>query len=325
MAATPPLPESLASAKARGNNPSRCGFELCRHILMGVRETRVHRPDLVVSYGQHLLQQHASSLSHEMWAAYEQVVAMLLQYGRQPSKRAAAEVGADSEEMRTAQEYITALSAQFPESQRVKRLEGIMWEAKGEADLAMAEYDDILAEDPSNPLAVKRQIAVCRARGWRAEAAKRLCEYLQTFCSDPEGWLMLHELYLHSQQYKRAAFCIEELILINPMAYIYHIRAGEVTYTMGMASNGGSNDLLLTARKYFAHALELKPAHNLRALYGLLLCCAATSGAKASKASTAELLAFVQPAILEEYASCGGGHAAPMLKLAQGMMDTLAA
>ena len=79
------------------------------------------------------------------------------------------------------------------------------------------------------------------------------------------------------------------------------------------------------ARKYFAHALELKPAHNLRALYGLLLCCAATSGGKASKASTAELLAFVQPAILEEYASCGGGHATPMLKLAQGMMDTLAA
>jgi len=33
----------------------------------------------------------------------------------------------------------------------------------------------------------------------------------------------------------------------------------------------------------------------------------------------------VQPAILEEYASCGGGHATPMLKLAQGMMDTLAA
>ena len=79
------------------------------------------------------------------------------------------------------------------------------------------------------------------------------------------------------------------------------------------------------ARKYFAHALELKPAHNLRALYGLLLCCAATSGGKASKASTAELLAFVQPAILEEYASCGGSHATPMLKLAQGMMDTLAA
>ena len=77
--------------------------------------------------------------------------------------------------------------------------------------------------------------------------------------------------------------------------------------------------------EHFAHALELKPAHNLRALYGLLLCCAATSGGKASKASPAELLAFVQPAILEEYASCGGGHATPMLKLAQGMMDTLAA
>ena len=33
---------------------------------------------------------------------------------------------------------------------------------------------------------------------------------------------------------------------------------------------GGSHDLLLTARKYFAHSLELKREHNLRALYGLL-------------------------------------------------------
>ena len=77
------------------------------------------------------------------------------------------------------------------------------------------------------------------------------------------------------------------------------------------------------ARKYFAHALELKPAHNLRALYGLLLCCAATGGSKtkaAKERDTAELLAFVRPAIKEEYAACGN---APMLKLVEGMLLTL--
>jgi len=75
------------------------------------------------------------------------------------------------------------------------------------------------------------QVAIYRARGGSArlgnlaEAARRLSEYLSTFCSDAEGWLMLHELYLLTQQYKRASFCIEELILINPMSYIYHVQA----------------------------------------------------------------------------------------------------
>ena len=55
---------------------------------------------------------------------------------------------------------------------------------------------------------------------------------------------MLHELYLSQQQYKRAAFCVEELVLINPMAYIYHIRAGEIMYTLGMAPSGSHDQQL---------------------------------------------------------------------------------
>ena len=59
-----------------------------------------------------------------------------------------------------------------------------MWEAKGEVDLAMGEYEEILNEDPSNLLAVKRQVAVLRSHGGPqrlAEAAKRLCEVAASF------------------------------------------------------------------------------------------------------------------------------------------------
>ena len=200
---------------------------------------------------------------------------------------------------------------------------------------------------------------------------------------------MLHELYLAHQQYKRASFCIEELILINPMNYIYHIRAGEIScacgpsrasasepaphscplslaadrgvararrYTLGMSERGGSHDVLLTARKYFAHALELKPG-CLRALYGIILVCAALGAStkgKGTKVShpaplpvrrpraapqarghphpqpvrnplqvdTAELLAFVEPQLVKAYTpSTGAAH--PMRKLVMAMMKTL--
>ena len=241
MAATPPTSESLARARSYGNNPARCGLELSKQIVLGLREGRTVRPDLALKYGSYLLKQHASALSHEVWAIYEQVLVALLQFGRYGTRKGAANA-ADSDEMRQATDHMATLATQFPESLRVKRLEGMMWEAKGEADLAMGEYEEILEADPMNLLAIKRQVALCRSRGGAArlgEAARKLCDYLATFCSDPEAWLMLHEIYLLVGQYKRAAFCIEELILINPMAYIYHIRAGEVTYTMGIANNGG--------------------------------------------------------------------------------------
>ena len=336
MAAVPPLDESLAKVKQYSNSPSRCGFELCRAILLGVRDARAYRPDLVMKYGGHLLRNFASSLSHEVWAAYELVFFSLLAYGRYPpSKQKSSNTEADAPaEMKLAQQYINLLSNQFPDSLRVKRLEGMIWEAKGEADLAMGEYEDILAEDPSNLLVVKRQVAVYRARGGSqrpgalAEAARRLSEYLTTFCSDAEGWLMLQELYLLTQQYKRAAFCIEELILINPMSYIYHIRAGEILYTMGVAANGGSHDQLLTARKYFAHALELKPEGCLRALYGILLVCAAIGSStkgKGTKVDTAELLAHIQPQLIKCYTPQGKGAAHPMRPLVMALVKKLTA
>ena len=307
MAATPPLAESLALAKARGNDPQSCGFELCRNILLGVKEARCHRPDLCLKYGGYLLQSHRSSMSHEVWAAYEQVYVALLQRGRYEAKRAPSDA-ASGDDMRQAQEFLSVLSSQFPDSLRVKRLEAMMWEAKRDTELAVMDYDAIVADDPSNLLALKRQVAIFRSRGKLADAAKRLNDYLNTFCSDGDAWLMLSEIYLQCQQYRRAAFCVEELILTNPMSYIYHLRAGEITYTQGMSDRGGSNELLLTARKYFAHALELKPENNLRALYGMLLTCSALGNvtkAKGAKVDTADLVAFISPLLTKCYTPAG--------------------
>ena len=316
------LPEVLAQAKTRAYQPAKCGYDLCRAVLTSVRDHRANRPDLVRTFGTHLLQHHASSLAHDVWAMYEQVFVALLQYA--PAKGALAD-DVDKEEMRLAQQYVATLATQFPDSLRVKRLEGMLWEATGEHKEAMEVYDGILKEDEHHLGAIKRQIAVCRARGRPAEAVKRLNEYLTTFSSDHEAWLMLHELYLGAQQYKRASFCVEELVLINPMSYLYHLRAGEITYTQGISERGGSHDQLLTARKYFAHALELKPG-CLRALYGILLICAAlgtSTKGKGTKVDTADLVAFVQAQLLKAYTPSGKEH--PMRPIVTAMAKKLIA
>ena len=46
--------------------------------------------------------------------------------------------------------------------------------------------------------------------------------------SDYEAWLELSDLYLQEQDYGRAAFCLEELLLSNPHNHLYHQRYAEV-------------------------------------------------------------------------------------------------
>ena len=93
-------------------------------------------------------------------------------------------------------------------------------------------------------------------------------------------------------------FRSEELILLNPMAYMYHVRYADIMYTMGTTDKGTNHETIRTSRKYYAHSLELKPNDNLRALYGLLLCCAALAtagkGKSARERDNAELVAFAK-------------------------------
>jgi len=323
------LEETLAIAQARGNEPSRLGFEVCHKIFSGVREARSQRPDLMRRYGSYLLNHHSSRLGHELWVMYEQVYVALLQYGKS-GKHALSADAVMPEDLRVAQEYGNILSAQFPDSLRVKRLDGMLWEAKGMHDMALKEYDEILAEDPNNLLATKRQIALCRARGKTAEAASRLVKYLEVVCSDVDAWLQLASIYLGVQQFKRAAFCMEELILINPMSYLFHVRYADIMYTLGSADKGGGTEQFRTARKYYAHALDLKPSNNLRAVYGLLLASAAlgaTSSGKskgASKTDNAEVFSHARTQLLELYTQPGpDGKASPMALAVRGMLATL--
>lgn len=48
---------------------------------------------------------------------------------------------------------------------------------------------------------------------------------------DQEAWQELCDLYLGEQEYAKAAFCMEELILHNPHNHLFHQRLAEIKYT----------------------------------------------------------------------------------------------
>ena len=72
------------------------------------------------------------------------------------------------------------------------------------------------------------------------------------------------DLYILQQDYQKAGFCCEEMILQNPHNHLYYQKFAEIKYT-----EGGFENMVL-AKTYYCHAIKLNPI-NMRALYGLVL------------------------------------------------------
>jgi len=234
--------------------------------LRYIRQNKLRRSDLVVLYGQKLLEKKASSLGEiEEWDVQEQVFTAAL----------------DTNNLRLAMNSLTKIKKQFGDNGiRVRRLSGLFREAQGKWKDAEAIYKSILEDDPINSGAMKRQIAIRKAIGDNTLAIKLLNEYLKIFMADTDAWQELAELYLEQQMFKNAAFCYEELLLATPGNYHLHSKYAEILYT-----SGGYDNLRL-ARKYFAHSLEMNDTNNVRSLYGLVMTCIAISSTKQGRQDT---------------------------------------
>ncbi|KAL4218389.1 ER membrane complex subunit 2 [Mactra antiquata] len=223
-------------------------WEDARDALRKIREDQARDGSRVIQLWKHILANYAHKLGDEVWTVQEQVTVAAL----------------DCQNFDLANECITSLNRKFPNSMRVLRLFGMYFEAIGRYEKATEQYTKILEEDPTNMFARKRQIAILKEKNDIPEAIEKLNKYLEMFMTDFDGWMELCDLYLQLQDYTKAAFCLEELIMSNPHNHLYHQKYAEVKYTQG-----GSENLEL-ARSYFAQACKLNP-NNMRAQFGLLL------------------------------------------------------
>lgn len=62
---------------------------------------------------------------------------------------------------------------------------------------------------------------------------------------DQDAWNELCDLYLLEQEYPKAAFCMEELILQNPHNHLFHLRFAEIKYTQ-VSTNWMINLMLIS-------------------------------------------------------------------------------
>jgi tetratricopeptide (TPR) repeat protein len=183
-----------------------------------------------------------------VWDVYEQVCVAALDCG----------------DLETAESCHSKLKNQFPGSVRVQKLRGMILEASGKYSEAFKFYEAALEAEPTSSVLWKRKVAVFKAMGDTDSAISELNALLSVFMSDHEAWTELADLYLEKNNYEKAAFCLEELLLVNPHHHLHHQRYAEVCYSQKTVES------LEVARKHFAMAAKLNP-NNMRALYGFYM------------------------------------------------------
>ena len=120
---------------------------------------------------------------------------------------------------------------------------------------------------------------------------------------DIASWQQLAELHLSRSAFRQAAFCYEELVLINPLNFWFQSRLAEIYATIGGLSN------LTAARKHAAQSIELnnRTTSNLRAFLTLWAVCNSLNQLKQVKNDPEELelnqrlYTFAHAAIVSHY------------------------
>ncbi|KAI7832035.1 hypothetical protein BX661DRAFT_179692 [Kickxella alabastrina] len=215
-------------------------------LLSEIRQSSERRPFDVLKLSKPLLSKGTvTQAGDDAWLVYEQIFLAAIDEGQ----------------IELAKTVLNILRKRFDDSQRVKRLYGLINEASSQPGEAKKLYDEILEKDPTNVLAHKRIIALLKSQGQHMMAIKELVEYLDTHGNDFEGWLELSSLYLSQHLYPQAGFCLEEVILQQPANHYFHLCYAEINYTMGK---------LDIALKEYLRVVELS-TDNVRGFYGVKL------------------------------------------------------
>ncbi|XP_058450474.1 ER membrane protein complex subunit 2-like [Malaya genurostris] len=247
-----------------------------RNLFRKWRDDNERKSDEVMMLWDVILSDKQNKLGNERHLVLEQVMIAAL----------------DCNRIETAEDCIRILTAEFPGSLRIQKYKAMLLEALERYDDALDVLDQIIKKDETNAAPRKRKVAIYKAQGRTADAIRELCDYMKRFMSDQEGWHELCSIYLSEGEYAKAAFCMEEVLLHNPHSHLIHQRLADIRYTMGGLDN------IEIAKSYYCQAVKLNQ-NNLRALYGLFLCCGHIANSKATLTKRKEVQKLAQWAITQ--------------------------
>ncbi|KAI2623294.1 tetratricopeptide [Hypoxylon sp. NC1633] len=193
----------------------------------------------------------------ELWTTYENLLLSCLRTGDDES----------------AHQCLARLVNRFGQSnERIMALKGLLKEA-GANDAAaleviLKEYDQILQDTPTNIPILKRRVALLRSIGRISDSVSALTSLLEISPTDAEAWAELADLYFSQGLYSQAIFALEEVLVLQPNAWNFHARLGEILFVSAKSSHNAGQ--MSQALKRFSRSIELCDDY-LRGYYGLKL------------------------------------------------------
>lgn len=237
-----------------------------------IKAKRLHCPQATLEAGTNLLTNYRGKLKDHLWDVCEDVFIAALQCSNDA----------------WATWTLRTLLERFGKTPRIIRLEAMLKEQNGQAEEALSDYQTLLTQNPMDAASWRRKCALLKGLGQMPEAIKELNSYLEKFEGDLEAWEELTDIYLDMQQFARAAFTYEEVLLMSPYDPKVLLRFAEILYSTGSAEN------IVLARMYAAESLA--KVQSVRGLWVLNQICRHLAGPKADeqnpklKAKTASLL-----------------------------------
>ncbi|WWC65186.1 uncharacterized protein I303_107800 [Kwoniella dejecticola CBS 10117] len=195
------------------------------------RTIGVPHSEEVIELGRRVLDKGKGVMGDQEWALREQVAIAALDLGQHELSR----------------EQIKILRSKFPNSPRVRILDGLFFESQGRVDQAREIYEGLLKIDETNVSAHQRLISLTLSTTSTSTSTSTsnssthaeqttiplLLRYLDIFYSDPSGWSLLSELYCDLGMYVQSLDALGHLLAIQPWDENAVRRAGEVAYTHG--------------------------------------------------------------------------------------------
>lgn len=240
-------------------------------LLSGFAEALTNRrSDLLLRYGTNLLTRFPNSLGDKLWVVMEQVLILAIEYRQR----------------KWVLYCIERFTTDFPSSNIVKRLSAAAFEAMGQYDEALREYQSILSTSPEDVATRRRVVALSKSQGNISEAIELLVKHLEEYQCDVESWHELGKLYISECSLSKARFCFEELILHDPRKLYNVLSFAEISASLGDDE---------TAIKYYCLALTFEKDCT-RALWGILMLHDSALMHKGTKLKSSSLQALAEVA-----------------------------
>lgn len=201
----------------------------------------------------------------------------------------------DYNDIGLAKKLFNLVNEDFPKdsSNRCYKLHLMLFENSNPVPV-QEERDALLEKNNTDQSLLKRQAALKLQENQLEPAVALLVEHLKTFSLDEDSWMCLADCYIELGQYNKAAFCMEEIVMMKPHTAHYHIRLAEIYYTWAsMSQNLATKDVVLenylTSKYHYAYAIRLTlkmTTPNLRAIFGWMQASRAVNGLRNLKSET---------------------------------------